>query len=128
MVKPETRNGLFCPVCNTWYSDDARVVEAWGWKVGSVCGDSSISPDGKPCQGKLERCATSAKSVVTALDTREQIDSALSSGEPLCVVGLNGRGLVQLQLPRGCNYIVLSAEQAIELAGLLAKHAGRCRA
>jgi hypothetical protein len=59
------------------------------------------------------------------LNTHKEIDDALTSGQPLAVVGLNGRGLVQLQLPPGNDYIVLSPDQAEELAGLLRKHAAR---
>jgi hypothetical protein len=62
------------------------------------------------------------------LNSFQEINAALSSGEPLCVVGLNERGLVQFQLPDGCNYIVLTGEQALELAEKLMKHAGRSKA
>lgn len=61
------------------------------------------------------------------LKTDADIHDALHSGEPNCVVGLNERGLVQLQLPPGNDYIVLSPDQADELAGLLRKHANRAR-
>lgn len=59
------------------------------------------------------------------LKTNAAIDAALTSGEPNCVIGLNGRGLVQLQLPAGCDYVVFTAGQAREAADLLRKHADR---
>lgn len=61
------------------------------------------------------------------LNTGAEIDAALHSGQPVCVVGLNGAGLVQLQLPPGKDYIVLSAVQAAELASALLKHAASAR-
>jgi hypothetical protein len=58
------------------------------------------------------------------LETDAEIDRCLSG--PRCVVGLNGRGLVQLQLPAECDYIVFSAPQARLCAGLLQKWADEC--
>jgi hypothetical protein len=55
------------------------------------------------------------------LETDAEIDRCLSG--PRCVVGLNGRGMVQLHLPHGSNYIVFSAPQARALADLLRKWA-----
>lgn len=60
---------------------------------------------------------------MATLRSKKAIDKALSSGDPLGVVGLNGRGLVQFQLPPGNDYIVMTAEQARELAAMLCKHA-----
>lgn len=57
------------------------------------------------------------------LNTREEIDTALDGSTPTVVVGLNGRGQVQLQLPAGCNYMQMNAEQARDLAAMLLKHA-----
>ncbi len=59
------------------------------------------------------------------LNTSKEIDDALESGKPLCVVGLNGRGNVQIELPAGCNYIEMTGEQVLELAATLMKHAAR---
>ncbi len=61
------------------------------------------------------------------LNTDEEIHNALSSGEPICVVGLNERKLVQLQLPPGNDYIVMSWDQAMELARTILKHAETAR-
>lgn len=61
------------------------------------------------------------------LKTDAAIDDALHSGQPLTVVGLNGSDLVQLQLPPGNDYIVMTPRQADELATLLRKHATRSR-
>lgn len=57
------------------------------------------------------------------LDSREQIDQALKAGSRTLVVGLNGRGDIQLQLPDGANYAQFTADQAEELAELLLKWA-----
>ena len=61
------------------------------------------------------------------LKTDAEIDAALHSQEAVCVLGLNKRNLITLQLPAGNDYIVLDADQAEELAGLLCKHAERSR-
>lgn len=65
--------------------------------------------------------------MTTPLGTDEAIRNALASGEPVAVIGLNGRGLIQLQLPKGCDYIVLSPDQADEVADLLRKWADKSR-
>ncbi len=62
------------------------------------------------------------------LNTREEIEDAIYSSEPQALVGLNGRGLVTLQLPAGFDYITLSADQARGLAELLKKHAANAKA
>jgi hypothetical protein len=61
------------------------------------------------------------------LNSFEEIGATLNSGEPVAVVGLNGRGNVQIELPPGCNYIEMTGEQALEMAAKLMKHAARSK-
>jgi hypothetical protein len=61
------------------------------------------------------------------LHTNEEIDACLLSGEPVCVVGLNKRKLVQVELPPGKNYITFTPDQAEALAERLLHWAGESR-
>lgn len=62
------------------------------------------------------------------LNTNDEIDGFLSSGQPGCVVGLTQHGgHVIIELPRDCNYMTMTADDAEEMAECLKKWAAESR-
>lgn len=64
---------------------------------------------------------------MATLNTDAEIDGFLKSGTPGCVVGLNGRGHVVIQLPPKCDYMTMTADDADEMAACLKKWATKSR-